>query len=1095
MQTILRVLNLAQDAGTENELVDFIDEEASSCIVKGDLLGAGEWLASRLNYSSGIDPDATAAKILALWASPTDLSYSPSDIRDLASNSQEFDRSALCTALVGLLARRPKLILRDPDLLRDLTFKYSQDIAKLFDLDQSRPTELREHATIHLISALSKATEALTLFQNAKCISARTPATELLKRLRQLKPFLLIRERPLLSHVEVLLGAGFREFCQSYERSDTQKVVLRLPDIRQQAQDALRSTANENSVMWHILIKPVAEHLITITDEASRSCKLALTPALKLSTSTFKSDLGHESAVSIIPARIVNEGVGNAVRVRLDPTVIGVSVCSPKEPFDLPGGTDRIIELECKVARGQANSSTRLAWLCADISGQKYTFSDELRLEQQRAQPDWSLLRDDPPYTVNPIKTRHRLFGRGPQLDKLLLRAAAGTSTFVWGQKRVGKTSLLQVIQEEISTKGKFTCIFLRMGELAAMHEGQMAHTIAARLASALPSCGVDVPPEQEFGAGLGRLVPFVELLTTTRKEWHFVVIIDEFDDLDPAFYTGERGRLFVKALRSLSEIGLTFLFAGSERMNVIYAKHALELNKWTNAFVDSIVPMLDRRDLIIKPVQDQLEYQQSAADGIAEYCSGNPFFMHLVCYGLFERCVAERRTFISEADFQSNRQALAETLGMTNFAHFWEDNPVLDRDENRRRAAENCLALCCITCLGGYFRTRESVWEQQDNLNLSGSERLSAREMSMTIDRLRSRKILADSQQDGKIEIAVPILTDWLKKHAELVLLPVWRRFVSDKSLKPQQEFGVLTPSGASFDPTFPIAEDDLLSVSQNLVFCGKQKDVAEIRTWLRQFDDDNRIEIAFALLRRLTEKGYVSDGAREYALSKATEGINARRLELGAGKWVVMRGRKDNLCLSHVDSDLKSGANLTRELMKRLGPSKAGDAKEISNWITTHASADPLVVLLDDFSSTGSTICRGLEKWKSETKDGDILERYFKEDRILLVLLYALGSAIDAIHECEPRLRVLPLNVLGADVKAFDPDAGIFSDSQEIDFAREVMMQIGRELTPQTPLGYGDQALLISFHNTVPNNTLPIFWSNGRVNERNWKPLFSRV
>ncbi len=469
---------------------------------------------------------------------------------------------------------------------------------------------------------------------------------------------------------------------------------------------------------------------------------------------------------------------------------------------------------------------------------------------------------------------------------------------------------------------------------------------------------------------------------------------------------------------------------------------------------------------------------------------------MHLVCYSLFERSVAERRTFISEVDFQSNREVLVETLGMTNFAHFWEDNPVLDRDENQRYAAENCLVLCCVTFLGGFFKDRESVWEQQDNLNLSGSERLSLREMSMIIDRLRSRKILADSQHDGRVKIAVPILVDWLKKHAELVLLPVWRRFVAEKSSRPQQQdFEVSTPVAVTFAPAFPIAEDDLLSVSQNLVFCGKQKDVAEIRTWLRQFDDDNRIEIAFALLRRLTEKGYISDGAREYALSKATEGINARRLELGAGKWVVIRGRRDNLCLSYVDSDLKSGSSLTREFMKRLGPSKSGDAKEISNWITTHANSDPLVVLLDDFSSTGSTICRGLERWKAEIKDGEILQRYFEEGRILLVLLYALGSAIDTIRENEPRLRVLSLNILGAEVKAFDVDAAIFSNPQEVDFAREVMMQIGRELTPQTPLGYGDQGLLVSFHNTVPNNTLPIFWSNGRVNERNWKPLFSRV
>jgi hypothetical protein len=28
---------------------------------------------------------------------------------------------------------------------------------------------------------------------------------------------------------------------------------------------------------------------------------------------------------------------------------------------------------------------------------------------------------------------------------------------------------------------------------------------------------------------------------------------------------------------------------------------------------------------------------------------------------------------------------------------------------------------------------------------------------------------------------------------------------------------------------------------------------------------------------------------------------------------------------------------------------------------------------------------------------------------------------------------------------------------------------------------MGFGDIGGLVAFHNTVPNNTLPVFWSNG--------------
>ena len=141
-----------------------------------------------------------------------------------------------------------------------------------------------------------------------------------------------------------------------------------------------------------------------------------------------------------------------------------------------------------------------------------------------------------------------------------------------------------------------------------------------------------------------------------------------------------------------------------------------------------------------------------------------------------------------------------------------------------------------------------------------------------------------------------------------------------------------------ALVETTFPISEEALLPLSQRLVFCGKQKDVAEIRVWLRQFDDDTRIEIAFLLLKRLVEKGYADAGEREYAVSKLVETINAMRLKIGSAKWNVLRGRKDDLCISYVDSELKSGANLARDLAKRMNPGKAGDAKDVSNWLRSH-------------------------------------------------------------------------------------------------------------------------------------------------------------
>lgn len=1098
MQTILAFLDLATAATDHQEVLQLIDGELETCVTNGDLLGAGEWCASKLDYCPKSEADLLIAKTLAMWASPSDLTFSPSGLKDLIANIERFSREDLALALAGLTARHTRAIESNPNLLKDPAFRLSAELEGILGQHRDRPIDICMQAAAHLDAALAQAQDALRGLQESQCISARTAAIELIKKTRQFKALSLRREYPILSRVETLLGGAFREFCQSYERGETQKIVAHVPELRQQAQDEIAAQSKQNSVVWQMLIKPVALHLIRLADEASRTCKLAVTPALKLVTTLFKVDLTHNDSVFRISARLLNEGAGNAERVRLhlSQSPVRLELVSPHDSFNMAGGSERVLQLECGISTSVPNLSIPISWLCKDITGEPHTFRDTLRFEQQRPQPEWGTLLENPPYPVNPIRTRNRLFGREAQLNDLLLQCAAGTSTFVWGQKRVGKTSLLQVVMNELSARDRYAGVFLRMGELAGMHEGQISHVIAERLLSRLPLNSVPLPSEAEFGAGLGRLVPFVEMLTQSFPTWRFVIIIDEFDDLDPSFYTGERGRLFVKALRSLSEIGLTFLFAGSERMNVIYTKHSLELNKWTNMFVDSIGLLQDSRDLITRPVENMLEYEPACVDGVTEYCRRNPFYMHLVCLALFKRCMSDRRTHISEADFRNERDGLKETLGQTNFAHLWEDNPILDKGENGRFSAENCLILCCIASIGGAFNSTDLIWEQQDSLNLTSTERLSAREISMAVDRLRTRRVLSDPQSDGRIRVVPPIFSDWLLQNAELTLLPIWRRFSAEKvSRATSQSVSADVQRVAVFETPFPIAEDVLLPLSQKLIFCGKQKDVAELRSWLRQFDDDNRIEIACVLLTRLVERGYVSDGAREYAISKLIEGANAFRREVGGGKWSVFRGRRDNLCVSYVDSEVKSGASLAREVMKRLGPGKTGDGKEVSAWLKAHLDTDPILMLVDDFSGTGSTIRKGFEKWKADVKDHTVLQAYLNQGRVMLALLYSFSEAVDSLRKVEPRIQCFSANTFGPDVRAFDPDCGIFESAEEIDFAREITLQIGRELTPQAPLGFGDQAALIAFHNTIPNNTLPIFWSNGRVNERSWTPLFSRV
>jgi len=269
---------------------------------------------------------------------------------------------------------------------------------------------------------------------------------------------------------------------------------------------------------------------------------------------------------------------------------------------------------------------------------------------------------------------------------------------------------------------------------------------------------------------------------------------------------------------------------------------------------------------------------------------------------------------------------------------------------------------------------------------------------------------------------------------------------------------------------------------------------DVAEIRRWLRQFDDDSRIEVAFLLLRRMAERGFVNEGMRSRGYSKLAEMINARRQDLGLPPWRVVRGRLDNLCVAYVDSDVKSGAAVAREMQKILRAGKCASLVDVGSWMRSHADDSALIVVVDDFAGTGQTLANGLREFQSTAAQA-VMSRYLGEGRLACYVMYAFAEAVDEIRAAAPGFEVVAANYFAEEVRAFEEDSGIFSEERDRRFARDVMMQIGRELAPQMPIGFGDLGALVLFHNTVPNNTLPVFWAAGRVSERPWVPLFPRA
>lgn len=69
----------------------------------------------------------------------------------------------------------------------------------------------------------------------------------------------------------------------------------------------------------------------------------------------------------------------------------------------------------------------------------------------------------------------------------------------------------------------------------------------------------------------------------------------------------------------------------------------------------------------------------------------------------------------------------------------------------------------------------------------------------------------------------------------------------------------------------------------------------------------------------------------------------------------------------------------------------------------------------------------------------------------------------------------------------------AEIYKPPFERTFTEKICSAHGAVLCPEDPLGYQDGQLLIGFSHNTPDNTLPIFWSDGETGAP-WIPVFKR-
>jgi hypothetical protein len=138
-----------------------------------------------------------------------------------------------------------------------------------------------------------------------------------------------------------------------------------------------------------------------------------------------------------------------------------------------------------------------------------------------------------------------------------------------------------------------------------------------------------------------------------------------------------------------------------------------------------------------------------------------------------------------------------------------------------------------------------------------------------------------------------------------------------------------------------------------------------------------------------------------------------------------------------------------------------------------------DDVVVLLDDFSGTGTQVC---DAWNDpETSFGSLLAGVGK---VYLIVVAASKAARRRITE-ETEICLMPAHELKEGDDVFSDDCKNFT---RID--RDRLLHYGKVADKKCPRGFGDCGFVIIFQHRAPNNSIPIL----HANHSKWTGLFPR-
>lgn len=862
------------------------------------------------------------------------------------------------------------------------------------------------------------------------------------------------------SYIEERQGLGV---VDAYERAE------------EEIQAFIELTAEKGTLYSLHFSKLVGEKLSTLIKDDFSTNKAVQPAALMVRISDKKHPL-HFSDYSIqLEFVIRNDGPGYANNVALefvvDDTILGL-VQDEVEFGRIAPLTEQVVDISAKVRRPVESATILMAVRWNNFDGNQIELPFEFFIYAQQKDVDWELLSKTDPYSLEPVTSFRDLVGRRDVLNRLIATASASSagSSVIFGQKRVGKTSIAATLRSQLSEQG-YLVVFLEGGDYVQPSAQSTVACLGEVLATKIQKLDkrlshIKIPA---FDDALSPLAQFLDDVNDILPNRRLIIILDEFDELPASLYArGPIGDAFFLTLRSISsrqDIGI--LVVGGEKIRNIMDSQGDQLNKWNVIpvdYFDRSTDWIDFKELVQRPVTNSLEYTEDALVSLHEYTAGNPYFTKLICQNVFRTAIERRDCHITKREILDATKATVSEAKSNTFQHFWEDGILEAGDRGKEKSVRRRKILIAVS--------DSSQFESG-----ASKERLSHHRLVTSIPTLDSdltefvsRKILISEIGDS-YSFKVKLFHEWLKTRGVQDIITEFADL--DGALKARQR-----------EETLKVKSAEIVALARIWgAYKGQEITEDRIRAWLEQFETVQEQRLMFSILANLN---FYSNAVVRNKLVEVHNMVQrglVRYLKQGQVK-------RSDILVSYLDGPSKSGVRYARLYADEADIYVKNIVEKGSLNEEILRDEIKALVFVDDFVCTGDSAIEYLSELDDLLAER-ILER---EIKVVFVAVVALAKGWERVEQFVEDLRmpviIRACELIGEEAQCFSEKSKYFASDEDREDAKAVANKYGRHLEKDRPFGYGNLGLAVVFERNCPNNTLPIIWKETST----WAPLFKR-